>query len=381
MQRTRDHAAAALTDVLARMRRAPWLFSFTALMRRIGAQHPELPRIGTAARPQQEPFRLGQKAALSFAPREIAEVVLPANGVDALHDPLPPAPTGNNPALPLVRLYGLGMLGPNGPLPLHFTEIVRDRSENHHDGTLADFLDLFHHRYLTLLYRASAQGQAAAGLDRPEEEVFSAYVARLTGHDPQEIRPSAWPAHARLAASAHLCRDARHPDGLAATLARFFSVPVQLLEFQMHWIELDEVDQTRLGQPSASSVLGSGAIAGEVVPDRQSRFRLVLGPLSLEQYLRFTPQGRDLPLLVEAVRAFIGFEFLWDVELRVLVDDTPPARLEEGQKLGWSTWLGRAPDAPLRQVRESPSEVRHAVGMVFEPERYVGARLAVAAAP
>jgi type VI secretion system ImpH/TssG family protein len=201
---------------------------------------------------------------------------------------------------------------------------VRDRTENHNDSTLADFLDLFHHRYLTHMYRAWAQSQAAAGLDRAEDEVFSGYIARLTGHDPLEIRDSVLPAHARLAASTHLGREARNPDGLAATLARFFAVPVQLQEFVLHWIRIDEEDQSHLGQARTSSVMGVGAIAGEVVADRQNKFRLVLGPLSLDQYLRFTPQGRDLPLLVEWVRGFVGYEFVWEVELRVRNDSTPP---------------------------------------------------------
>lgn len=195
---------------------------------------------------------------------------------------------------------------------------------------------------------------------------FSRYVARLTGHDPLEIRDSVLPSHARLAASSHLGREARNPDGLAATLARFFAVPVSLQEFVLHWIRVHEEDQTRLGVSRTSSVMGVGAMAGEVVADRQSKFRLVLGPLDLDQYLRFTPQGQDLPLLVEWVRGFVGYEFAWEVELRVRCANVPPARLGGQQKLGWSTWLcgseGAVPGTD------------HAVGMVFEPENYLRER-------
>jgi len=184
------------------------------------------------------------------------------------------------------------------------------------------------------------------------------------------------PSHARLAASTHLSREARNPDGLAATLARFFAVPVQLEEFVMHWIRIDEEDQSHLGKARTSSVMGVGAIAGEVVPDRQNKFRLVLGPLYLDQYLRFTPQGKDLPLLVEWVRGFIGYEFVWEVELRVRNDSAPPARLDENEKLGWSTWLGGSAGAGQGGVAGRPASNVHdyAVGMVFEPEEYMGAR-------
>lgn len=382
MRRDPHAAALGFQELLLKLRKAPWKFGFFSLLRRMAAAQAQQPPIGLAKRPQQEPFRLGQAAALTFAPREIAEAVLPGEA-EAPRTPGVPLPrAGNNPAHPVVRVYGLGLLGPNGPLPLHYTEIVRDRAENQGDHTLADFLDLFHHRYLTHIYRAWAQSQAAAGLDRADDETFSRYIARLTGHDPLEIRDSVLPAHARLAASTHLGREARNPDGLAHTLARFFAVPVQLQEFVMHWIRIEDEDQSHLGTARASSVMGVGAIAGEVVADRQNKFRLVLGPLSLEQYLRFTPQGKDLPLLVEWVRGFIGYEFVWEVELRVRNDNTPPACLEDKEKLGWSTWLGGSESAALGAAITGPSVAAaaavpafdYAVGMVFEPEQYVGSR-------
>ncbi|MET0207719.1 MAG: type VI secretion system baseplate subunit TssG [Burkholderiaceae bacterium] len=377
MRRDPNASGLGLQDLLVRLRETPWKFGFTALMRRLGAVHTAQPRIGLATRPQHERFRLGQTAALTFAPREIAEAVLPGEA----DEPVVPGGTaprfGNNPAYPMVRLYGLGLLGPNGPLPLHYTELVRERTENHNDSTLADFLDIFHHRYLTHMYRAWAQSQAAAGLDRADDETFSRYIAQLTGHDPLEIRDSVLPDHARMAASTHLAREARNPDGLAQTLARFFAVSVQLQEFVMHWIRIDDSDQSRLGQPHTSSVMGLGAIAGEVVPDRQNKFRLVLGPLHLDQYLRFTPQGRDLPLLVEWVRGFVGYEFVWEVELRVRNDSAPPARLDDAEKLGWSTWLGGSEAAGVGQATRpagGPLALDYAVGMVFEPEQYIGKR-------
>ena len=374
MRRDPEAKEGSLRDLLARSHETPWKFGFLALVRRLGALHADRPRIGLATRPQQEPFRLGQTAALTFAPREIAEVVLPGRTDESAAPGRAASRPGNDPAHPVIRLYGLGLLGPNGPLPLHVTELVRERTENHNDPTLADFLDIFHHRYLTHLYRAWAQGQAAAGLDRADDETFTRYVAPLTGHDPWEIRDAVLPAHARLAASTHLAREARNPDGLAQTLAHFFAVPVRLQEFVVHWIRIDEEDRTRLGRPHPSSVMGTGAILGEVVADRQHKFRLVLGPLRLDQYLRFTPRGRDLPLLVEWVRAFVGHEFVWEVELRMRVDSLPPARLDDTERLGWSTWLGgsgAAGDGPQDRTNPAAMAPDHAIGMVFEPEHCV----------
>lgn len=328
--------------------RAPWRHSLMALLRRLARQDEtqrQAPHIGLAQRPQQEGFRLGQQASLAFAPRELAGVVVDEDRVK-------------------LRVFGLGMLGPNGPLPIHFTELARERTESRRDSTLSDFLDLFHHRYLTHLYRAWAQGQSAIGLDRAGDETFTRYIARLVGDEPDEVQGSALAPHARWASNAHRVRSARDPDGLVSTLNRYFGVPVRLLEFQLHWVPLASEDLCQLGHPRASGVLGQGAVAGERIPDRQSRFRLVIGPLDLDGYLRLTPQGsdsgQDLPALVELVRSFIGFEYEWEVELLIRTNAAAPCQLGDDAQLGWSTWMGHDPD-----------EKAHITGMVLEPEQYL----------
>uniref|UniRef100_UPI000481E09F type VI secretion system baseplate subunit TssG n=1 Tax=Paraburkholderia dilworthii TaxID=948106 RepID=UPI000481E09F len=159
-----DHAlpnAAMSAELIAALQSTPWRYGFFALMRRINA-NPAIDPAGSAPSPATEPFRVGQKPSLIFAPREIAEARLD-NG--RLH----------------IRLFGLGMLGPNGPLPIHVTEIAREREEHRQDPTLSNFLDIFHHRSLTLLYRAWASAHSVASLDRPEHDRFSFYVAALSG--------------------------------------------------------------------------------------------------------------------------------------------------------------------------------------------------------
>lgn len=318
---------------------APWKLSFLGLLRQLAAHRPDLPPIGHASRPLDEHFRIGQIAALTFAPREIAQLQQAQGQLK-------------------IQLFGLGMLGPNGALPIHFTEIVRERSEAHRDTTTADFLNLFHHRALTQFYQAWAHAQSTAGLDRSGEEVFSRYIGWLAGSEPKEIAHSPIPSHARLAASAHHVRESRNPDGIVATLAQFFGVPVRLEEFVLHWIAVDPTEHALLGCPGTSSVMGQGAMLGEMVPDRQHKFRLIIGPLNLQQYLNFTPNGRDLPVLIEWVRSFVGYEFVWEVELQVIPDSAPPAVLGSTERLGWSTWLGE------------PERSRAITGMVFEPEQY-----------
>lgn len=326
----------------AQVQEKPWRFGYLSLMRYFGAQFREHPPVGCASRPHQEAFRLGQTPSLIFAPREIAEATVTPEG--KLH----------------VRLFGLGLWGANGPLPTHYTEIALNRQDSSRDTTLVDFANIFHHRHLTQFYRAWQSAQSAgAGLDRHEAESFSFYVASLSGQDLQEITDSPLPSHARLTASAHLVREARNPDGITSTLAHYFGVPFDLHEYVLHWIAIAPEEYTQLGIPGPSSIIGEGALVGQRVPDRQHKFRLTIGPLDLDNYLHFLPNGRDLLSLVEWIRAFVGYEYVWEIQLQIKAHSAPPARIGAGQQLGWTTWLGR-------NINDNPVN-----GMVYEPEQYV----------
>ncbi|WP_198341941.1 type VI secretion system baseplate subunit TssG [Burkholderia ubonensis] len=319
--------------------RAPWASGFLSLMRAIAARNPGMPPPGTARLPADEPFRVGQHPSMAFAPREIASLDVRRGRLD-------------------IQLFGLGLWGPQGPLPLHMTELAYNRSESHQDHTLAHFADLFHHRALTQFYRAWAASQATVSLDRAARETFSFYIASLMGTDPDEAGRTHPPTHARYAACAHLVREARNPDGLAAALAHYFGVPIVVEEYVFHWIRVSDTERSLLGSPASSSIMGEGALLGDAIPDCQHKFRLVVGPLDLDQYLRLTPHGDDLPTLVDWVRAFVGREYDWEIKLLVKPRAAPPARADTTHQLGYSTWLGESRD-------DHP-----VVGMVFEPEKY-----------
>jgi type VI secretion system protein ImpH len=319
---------------------APWQAGFLSLLRAIAARAPQQPAPGTARLPAQEPFRLGQRPTMAFAPREIASLDVRDGRLD-------------------IQLFSLGLWGPQGPLPLHLTELAYTRAESEQDHTLTAFANLFHHRALTQFYRAWAASQPTVSLDRRDDESFSFYVASLMGTDVAEAALTHPPTHARYAASAHLVREARNPDGVAATLAHYFGVPVAVEEYAAHWIHVSHTERSVLGAPSLSSIIGEGAMLGDAIFDCQHKFRIVIGPLDLGPYLRLTPHGEDLPTLTDWVRAFTGYEYDWEIKLLVKPREAPGARADTTHRLGYSTWLGEAAtDTPV-------------VGMVFEPETYL----------
>ena len=300
----------------------PYRYDFYQTLRRLECVYDPKPRWGRALRPVDESVRLGQDPDLSFAPAPLAAFE---------------AGEENRPPRLLVRLFGL--LGPNGPLPLHITEYARDRLRHAGDPTLSRFLDLFHHRFLLLFYRAWAQAQPHVNLDRPKEDRFGAYVGAFAGLSTSTFRErDSVPDLAKFFHVGTLIRQSRNPDGLIAILRHFFRMPAQIEEFVGHWLRLPEKERSALGR--GGGALGAGAVLGARVWDRQCKFQIALGPLSFAQYERFLPGGVLLEKLVDWVRMYLSFELDWDVRLRLKKEEVPPLVLGRGSRLGWTTWVG-----------------------------------------
>jgi type VI secretion system protein ImpH len=321
----------ASLEFLSSLAAAPYQYDFYQALRRIECLFEDKPRLGRALRPVDEPIRLGQDPELSFAPAPLASCDVRE---------------GQTPRLQ-VRLFGL--LGPNGPLPLHITEYARERLRNAGDPTLSRFLDVLHHRFLSFFYQAWAQAQPHVSRDRPEADRFAVYIGAFLGAAPAAFRHrDDLPDEAKLFHVGMLVRGVRNAEGLAAILRHFFGVPVEIEEFVGHWLELGAGERTYLGREGAR--LGSGAVLGQSVWDRQSKFRVRVGPLDLNQYESFLPGREPLTEMVDWVRLYLGFELDWDVHLVLRRDEVPVLRLGgsgpgrptpgQGGRLGWTTWLG-----------------------------------------
>jgi type VI secretion system protein ImpH len=112
---------------------------------------------------------------------------------------------------------------------------------------------------------------------------------------------------------------------------------------------IDAADCTRLGYArnrpersgSPAAALGAAATAGRKLHDRQYKFRIALGPLTLAQYTGFLPGGPAWLQLRDWVRQYTGLDLLWDVQLCLARDEVPEPRLGRRVPLGVAAWLGR----------------------------------------
>lgn len=316
-----------LSQLLERLGAAPFDYDFHQAVRLIQATARSRPRIGASISVRDDPVRFGQEPSLSFAPASISKL-----------------DRGDRPRLS-VRFTGL--LGPNGPLPIHLTQYVRDRVIHHHDRTMSRFLDIFHHRVLSMFFRAWALNQPTVSRDRPEDDAFGKYLSSLIGlaGDPFSER-DALSDDAKRHYAGWLSSQTRCAEGLASLLGDYFKVPVRIEEFFGHWIELPNNARLRLGETRATGMLGRTSIVGSRLWDVQQRFRVVLGPMGLADFERLLPTGQSFARMVSWVRNYAGFEFAWDAQLVLRAAEVPQTTLGGGSRLGWTTWM-RTQDYPI----------------------------------
>ena len=325
-----------------RLRQAPYGFDFYRAVRALEAQHPEYPRVGFSERLGQDFLRVGQQPSLAFAPSTL----------DRVED----APGGA--ALRLLVNF-LGLCGPNGPLPQHITEYARDRQRNAHDPTLVRFLDIFHHRMLSFFYRAWAANQKNVDFDRPDEVRFATYFGSLFGIGSPALRGrDAVPDVAKLFFTGRLSALGRNAEGLEAILADFFGLPVRVLQFVGHWVEIPRQNLCRLGASPDTGSLGVNAVAGSRKFEAQLKFRIRLGPMGLADLQRLLPGGKSFKRLKAWVLNYVDQEFLWDVQCSLRAAAVPTLQLGGGAQLGWTSWLK---SEPFRQDTVDP---------IFNPESY-----------
>jgi type VI secretion system protein ImpH len=319
------------------LRREPGGFQFFQAVRLLGRLLPDRRPVGELANPQAEVVRFGAAADLGFPPGKIASLEWPAD------------------EQPVMRVNFMGLTGPMGLLPLYYSALVRERLRSR-DSAIAAFLDIFNHRAISLFYKAWEKYHFTVGYERGEGDRLSPHLLDLLGLGTEglEDRQSV-PDRALQFRCGLLAPRVRSAEGLRALIEDYFDVRAEIEQFVGAWYEIDEETQCRFtGGFTSSEQLGNGAVVGDEIWDRTSGVRVRLGPLTLEQYSSFLPDGDAHRPLRDLIRFFAGSEFQFSIQLVLRREDVPRCELgNEGPaapRLGWLTWASTAP------LRRDPDE-------------------------
>jgi type VI secretion system protein ImpH len=306
--------------------------------------------------------RFKSAVALNFPASDISEVKLqpappdasPKRSLEQLHD-LPHVKPEEIPITEMtVNLIGLA--GALGPLDMPTTELIIERAAKK-DTALKDFLDIFNHRLISLLYRIRKMHRIGLEDESPGQDKISKYLFSIIGLGTDGLKGRmAVRDRSLLFYAGLLSQQPRSLVGLELILSDYFKVKARGQQFIGQWYDLDEEQWTKIGEQSGQNhVLGKGAVVlGKRVWDRQAKIEIRLGPLTYQQFLNFLPNGWGYRALCDLTRFYLGDTLEVSFRLVLKGEEIPPPMLgmADEPRLGWTSWL-TAPGSSLDTAERS----------------------------
>ena len=304
--------------------------------------HSRTQTIGGFAPPASEILQFRTKPSLSFPESDVVSV--DNNSLDL----------SNSAGSYKVQTNFLSLAGSSGVLPYHYTEFILQRLKLK-DTALAQFLDLFNHRLISLFYQANTKYNLPLETERKQ---LKNQRSALTTSSTQIILGMIGMGTAGLANrlqckdetllfySGLLTHKVRSSQGLKQMLADYFQLPVKIDEFIGQWQDLLPDFCTRVASKALplgqNARLAQSAMLGSRGWIAQGKIRIVLGPLTKEQFYQFAPGTKALATMNDLVRFYLGLEHDYEFVIEVNRADLPnkiQLRNTASPILGWNTWL------------------------------------------
>lgn len=306
---------------------SPSAFGFFQAVRLLERLRPDRSPVGGHGDPADEVARFIANPVISFPPAELESI--------DLDDDLPAK----------VAVNFMGLIGPVGVLP-HFYTLLVAETRRLKSPALGDFLDIFHHRIISLFHRAWEKHRFAVLNEKHGTDPIREHLLDLTGLGLERWRQLLPIPDDAIAFYAGLVMlQQRGAVALEQLIADCFGVPVEIEQFVGAWYPLPVREQTAIDDEPGLGTggLGQGAIAGDEIWDQQARVRIRIGPLPRDDFDRFLPTGEAWDQLRGITRFFGHGQYDFEVQLVLEGDDVPSCVLGSdepaSQPLGWSTWI------------------------------------------
>lgn len=301
---------------------------------------PQAVRVGGDGPPALEALRFRHDPSMAFSASDLTGAVLRRSD-------------SQEPRVDLVCTF-LGLVGAAGPLPLHLcAEVAQEEVSG---GNRRRFLDVFHHRLLSLFYRLWSRYELAQEARSDCRDAWSARALCLAGQDVSGTKAEPTALADRLALLPLTLGLARTAHGLRLGLRRIlpsteagFDVGVE--QWAGGYVTLEPSSRMRLGRPTA--VLGATSVLGARVFDPSAGIRLHIGPIAPADSSAYLPGGARYRAIEALVTSFVRQPL--DYELRLSLGGGPrrgfklSARADE--PLGRSSFLASSGRAQTLTVR------------------------------
>ncbi len=257
----------------------------------------------------------------------------------------------------LLHVACFGLTGPSGVLPIHYTELLKERHRLK-DTAFIRMLDGFNARAIGFLYRAWRKSRLPLGEEQHLHQARS--EDRGTGHRlllgytglRNESQSSAVSTEAEAKAlyfSGFFSKRPRHAQGMKRVISSALGCDVHIQQFHARWFELDS-DQVHITGQS-NSTLGRDFVIGSAVYEGACSIRIRTEPLSLRLFAELQPGKPRFLQLQELVHLYLGRDYYIDLQV-VLKGEERPDLIMGGDSnnaqafgLGEGLWLAAGPSA------------------------------------
>jgi type VI secretion system protein ImpH len=300
-------------------------------------------RIGAEGPASEEKLRLRPAVSLTF----------PAADIQAVD--IQEATASAKPRFRITTSF-MGLYSSDSPLPTFYAEDIFWKEDN--QEAVRDFVDIFQHRALSLFYRSWEKYRYPIQFRSGGKDEFSRRIFCLTGLGTDSLIESTGLPSIRLLRYAGLITQKPHSAAaLTGILKDYFSLPrVRIDQCVDRWTSIDPLQQNRLGIRNCS--LGRDFSLGEKVRDCSSKFRAVIGPVGLADFMRLMPVSRDYAAMVNLIRYFSTDRLDFDIQIKLRAEETPPLCLssKNPQRLGWTSCLPHPKQDPAVVHRQPKTQ-------------------------
>lgn len=303
-------------------------FEFFQAVRILNHLKPNCVDLGSGADPQKESVFFKSTVSFAFTASDLATL------------------TPREESSPILRLNFLGIAGTQGPLPAPYTHLLLERIRSR-DHAFEDFLDIFNHRIISILYRIRKKYRVGI-IDVPAPQSSIGQILRsFVGLGFKNLlfqKKLHVPDSALISFAGLLWGAGRSKIGLQRVLQNYFKVPVTIKDFQGKWLHFPKEQCTIIGVKDAKyNALGQSLTLGKKSWDKTGALTVKLGPLSLNHFIAFFRERPAYQSLCDLTSFYVGLDKTFDLNLSIQKKEVPDLILGQDSYLGWRTWLKTKP--------------------------------------
>ena len=279
----------------------------------------------------------------------------------------------------------MGLYGVSTPLPLHYaTGILRSVEQSGAAATetaepesqqsaardagptpVRDFLDIFHHRLVSLFYRSWLKYRYDRSFGMPDRDVITDYLLWLIGYSRDYTEATVGVPPIRLLRYAGILTQRPRSAVLLENMLQDYweDLAVEVQQCGGRWVPISPLDGNRTGE--ANSTLGQDLTVGEQIYDLSGMFKVTIGPMDWTTYLSFLPDKNRFSETRALVNHYCADPLAFTFEFRLHAGEIPEMRLSsdgDAGRLGFSSWV-RTEEMPETSVTfDASSPVTSQVG-------------------